>query len=234
MNMRRTKCGILNRNQIKYIAIIAMVIDHIAYAFIHDTNLAYLIMRFFGRITGPTMAYFLAEGYYYTRDIKRYVLRLGIFTLISWIPFSIFEYGMIIPRLGVIYTLLLGLIAIWIWDRGRCSSELKVSCLSGLCLLSYFGDWSVYNVSWCFTFYIFRDNIKLKWTAYCCICAVYCLRAFNHSPNTSIASVGVFTAPALIGLAYSGKSGSRKKIHKWFFYVFYPLHMIIISVMQSV
>lgn len=77
----------LNRNQMKYLVIVAMLIDHIAWSFVPMHTVLGQIMHFIGRLTGPTMAYFLAEGYLHTRNVKKYVTRLGIFALLSWIPF---------------------------------------------------------------------------------------------------------------------------------------------------
>ncbi|MBP5222199.1 MAG: hypothetical protein J6Z35_03440, partial [Lachnospiraceae bacterium] len=75
----------LNRNQIKYIVIIAMLMDHIAMSFLPPLSVPYQIMRFIGRLTGPTMAYLLAEGYLHTRSVKKYAIRLLVFSLVSWI-----------------------------------------------------------------------------------------------------------------------------------------------------
>ena len=75
----------LNRNQLKYIVIAAMFIDHIAWAFVPTASLLGQVMHFFGRLTGPTMAYFIAEGYRYTRNVKKYAVRLGIFTLLLYV-----------------------------------------------------------------------------------------------------------------------------------------------------
>lgn len=75
----------LNRNQIKYVAIIAMLIDHIAWGFVDPIHpLLGQIMHFIGRFTGPTMAFFVGQGYIYTRDVKKYQLRLGLCALASW------------------------------------------------------------------------------------------------------------------------------------------------------
>ena len=100
-----TKLHSLNRNELKYLVIIAMLIDHIAWAFVPTASLLGQIMHIIGRLTGPTMAYMLADGYYYTRSVKKYACRLGIFALLSWIPFSYFELGHIGLQFGVIYTL---------------------------------------------------------------------------------------------------------------------------------
>ena len=81
----------LNRNQIKYLVIIAMIIDHIATAFLPDESILAMIMHFVGRFTAPTMAYFIVEGYYHTKSVKKYVIRLAVFAAVSWLPFSYFE-----------------------------------------------------------------------------------------------------------------------------------------------
>ena len=74
----------LNRNQLKYLVALAMLIDHAAWAFVPTASPAGQLMHLFGRLTGPTMAFFLAEGYLHTRDVKQYALRLGLFALLSW------------------------------------------------------------------------------------------------------------------------------------------------------
>ena len=113
----------LNRNQIKYLAIIAMLIDHLAWKMFDTASPPGEIMHFIGRLTGPTMAIMVAEGYQYTRNVRKYAFRLGLFALVSIVPFCLYEFGMLfvigIGSWGVIYTLFLGLIAICIWDRTK-------------------------------------------------------------------------------------------------------------------
>ena len=133
--MTNTK-GFLNRNQLKYLVIAAMLIDHIAWAFVPTASLLGQVMHIIGRLTGPTMAYMLAEGYHYTRNVKKYAMRLGIFAVISWLPFSYFESGGIRPAFGVIYTLFLSLLAIWFWDKAKCSVSVKWLAVLVLCILS--------------------------------------------------------------------------------------------------
>ena len=86
--------GCFNRNQIKYIVVIAMLLDHIAWGCVDDVNLLLGgCMHFAGRLTGPTMAYFAGEGYFYTKDVSRYHKRLAFCAMISWPAFVYFEYG---------------------------------------------------------------------------------------------------------------------------------------------
>lgn len=83
----------LSANTLKYIAIAAMLIDHIAWCFVDTYSVLGQIMHVIGRLTAPIMCYFIAEGYYYTRNVKKYLLRLGLFALISWAPFTFMEFG---------------------------------------------------------------------------------------------------------------------------------------------
>ncbi|WP_298482323.1 TraX family protein [uncultured Ruminococcus sp.] len=243
--MKPTKqSGFLNRNQLKYLVIAAMLIDHIAWAFVPLDSLLGQVMHFIGRLTGPTMAYFVAEGYHYTRNVKKYALRLGVFALLSWIPFVYFEYGtlpiviqdgsvQVRPYFGVLYTLLLGLLAIWLWDKGKCPKLVKILGIIGLCALSIVGDWPVSDVLYCLFLYIYRKNPREKWTAFCIITAVRCMDILFANPWwAALFRLGIFMVPLLIQFCYNGESGSKKPVHKWFFYVFYPAHLLVLGLLK--
>lgn len=246
--------GFLNRNQLKYIVIAAMLIDHIAWSFVPTESVLGQIMHFIGRLTGPTMSYFVAEGYYYTRNVKKYALRLGIFALLSWVPFVYFEFGHLpvymvsttvgadhqtidywqfIPQFGVLYTLLLGLLAIWLWDKGKCSKPVKVLGIIGLCILSVFGDWPIFDVLWCLFLFIYRKDTRSKWTAFFWIGISFCIISICMSGwINSLWTFGIFMVPFMIQYCYNGKSGSKKAFHKWFFYIFYPLHLLLLGILR--
>ena len=85
----------LTSDILKLIAVIAMVIDHIAWAFIPFNSIAGQIMHVIGRLTAPIMCFMIAEGYYKTHNVKKYAQRLGIFALISHIPYTYFHTGKI-------------------------------------------------------------------------------------------------------------------------------------------
>lgn len=233
----------LNRNQIKYIVIIAMLIDHIAWAFVPMTSVSGQVMHFIGRLTGPTMAYFVAEGYAHTRNVKKYALRLGFFAFISWGPYAMFEDGAFPlwitrdgvyfdPSFGVIYTLFLSLLAIWLWDKAKCGRWMKILGIVGLCFLSVFGDWPVLDILFALCFFIYRDNGKKKWTAFSVIAGLevgFCLLAGGMQ---MIFQIGVFLIPPMLIFCYNGEGGSKRPIHKWFFYVFYPAHLLVLALIK--
>ena len=225
----------LNRNQIKYLAIIAMLIDHLAWKMVDTGSVLGQVLHFIGRFTGPTMAIMVAEGYQYTRNVKKYALRLGLFALISWVPFSLYETGMpFAPQFGVIYTLFLGLMAICVWDRTKLPKAVKIIILVLLCIISVFGDWPIFDVLWPFFLFVYRDNEKKKWLSFNIIICVECgllivLSAMGGQPFAQLFQLGAFMVPIIFQYFYNGESGSKHPFHKWFFYIFYPLHLLILA-----
>ena len=83
------KCG-LNSNQIKCIAIIAMTIDHITWLLFPGCQKIWWVMglHVIGRLTAPIMWFFIAEGFHYTKNVKKYILRLFIFAIISHFAYN--------------------------------------------------------------------------------------------------------------------------------------------------
>ena len=226
----------LNRNQLKYLVIAAMLIDHIAWAFVPTASIAGQIMHFIGRLTGPTMGYFLAEGYIYTHNKFKYGLRLGIFALISWIPFSLFESNHW-PSIhfGVIYTLFLGFLAMWVWDKGRCSETVKAIIIAGLVLLSIPGDWGIFDVLWPLVLFQYRENEKWRFQRYTLLCAVAAVGfAVGGEPWWGgLFQLGIMMVPLILRFAYNGEKGSSHPFHKWFFYIFYPAHLLVLYLLKQ-
>jgi len=99
---------------LRIIACVAMLIDHIGYQY----NI--LDFRLIGRIAFPIFVYLLTNGYRHTASPRNYALRLGLFALLSQVPYSLFGYGEFWSSSGnVLFTLLLALLCIW------CAEELR-------------------------------------------------------------------------------------------------------------
>ncbi len=239
--------GCLNRNQIKYIVIIAMLIDHIAWGFVDAVNpLLGGAMHFIGRLTGPTMAYFVGEGYRYTRDVGKYQLRLAVFALISWFPFVFFEYGrlpfyfeqgqlMFIPVQSVIFTLFLGLTAIRLYESKKVGKPLKIIGITLLCLLALIGDWIFMDVLGCLFVHAYREKPKAKWTAFTLTFLIpNVLVTILAGLESMWFQFGVILVPLMLYFLYNGQGGSKAKIHKWFFYLFYPAHLLVLGLLRWV
>lgn len=244
----------LNSNALKYIAIIAMLIDHIAWAFVPFSSALGQIMHFIGRFTAPIMCYFISEGYFHTKDVKKYIFRIGIFAIISQLPFVIAEKltsppimivdgklslnpELFIPSFNVMFTLMLGLIALALWNIEIIEKPLRIMIVISLCFISLSCDWMCFSVLWILFFGIYRNDYKGKWISYYCIA----LSSMAIAISTNILSglplwrnfwqLGLLFPPFIIGL-YNGERGNRNPFHKWFFYIFYPLHLLVIGIIK--
>lgn len=114
----------LNANHLKIIAIIAMTIDHVADLIFPGmpNNILSNLFHIIGRITAPIMFFFICEGFYYTKNIKKYIFRLLLFSIISHfaycfafgINFIPFSNGNIFNQTSIMWTLLWSVVALYI------------------------------------------------------------------------------------------------------------------------
>ncbi len=245
---------LLTINALKFIAIIAMVIDHTADALVLHDSALYIILRFIGRITGPVMFFAAAEGYHHTRNVNRYMLRLAVFAVISYLPFIYFVSGgnMSHPdflQMNVIYTIFLGVTAIRIRRVIR-NPVLKTFLILCVVMLSIPGDWGVTGIFMILAFDYFRGDFKNQALGFCFIVllGVGVINLFtypltelliNHSLSTEISAykpyiinAGQFV-PIILLYFYNGEKGHDGKLSKWFFYIFYPLQLIILGALQT-
>lgn len=224
-----------------------MTADHIAWAFVDPRNpVLGGILHVFGRLTAPTMAYFVAEGYSYTKSPGKYQLRLALFALLSWLPFVWFEIGRLplfwvggqlrfFYAQSVIYTLFLGLTAIRLWESRRFPVPVKVIGVFLLCLIADIGDWGYMNVLGCLTVRIFWDRPRVKWTAFTLsfLLPILLLIAEQGFGNSWF-QLGVILSPLLLAFCYNGEIGSKAPVHKWLFYWYYPAHLVILGILRWV
>lgn len=242
----------LSAHTLKIIAIIAMTIDHIAWAFVDTYSIAGILMHLIGRLTAPIMCFFVAEGYAHTRNAGRYALRLLIFALISWFPFIFFEAGGLPPlymlfQMNMIYTLFLSLLALIVCDQVK-EVPIRVLIIIILCLLSAMGDWPIFGVLYVLAFSKNRGNFK-KQAFWFSIVSVFMLLFFDvpymlarTMPGTGLRldflsfmgtvgmQAGVFLALPLL-YRYNGQKGGGKN-SKWLFYIYYPAHLTLLGILQ--
>lgn len=243
----------LTGNLLKWIAIVCMLIDHIGRAFVETESPLGILMHFIGRMTGPTMFFFIAEGYFHTHDVKRYALRLFLFGMLSWIPFSLFQTGKLLSdNLGVIWTLFLGLLALWACDKLK-GQFLKFVAVLTCCILSLFGDWQIFGVLYIVVLGLASPARGGSFKKQCILFSVvtvlmilpdtlYALTLFG-APQTAeqilllnqvgaylLINIGCFL-PLILLKFYSGKRGGQPWM-KWVFYIFYPAHLLILALLK--
>ena len=244
--------GGVNRFTLKMIAILAMAIDHIAWSFIPTSSVPGQVMHAIGRLTGPIMFFFIAEGYRHTRSVWKYLARLLLFTALSTLPFSFFETGSFtFYSFGVIYTLALGLLAIVCYDRIQ-NRILSWSAIIILCILSIWGDWAFFGVILCLLFHIFHTNFTGQLISAGVVTVSAFLLSFrNYVTSFAFSSIsmqrgteeamrlGIVSNLFVVGIVlpvillrfYNGKSG-EKPWSRWFFYIFYPAHLLLLGFLK--
>lgn len=225
----------LDRNQLKYIAIIAMLIDHIAFCFIPMSTPNYTICRVIGKLTAPIMCYFLAEGYNYTSSKFKYGVRLIIFSIISQFAFSLAFYNTVFSlNLNMIFTLFICFIVLLSYEKIK-NKMIKWLTILFLILISDFCDWGIFAPLWVLGFYIFKEKKIAQVVAYyviTIIAIIIKIIIINNYPWNSICIyLGLFLFIPAISI-YNGKKGNNNKFNKWFFYIFYPMHLFIIALIR--
>ena len=227
----------LNRTQIKYIAIIAMLMDHAAAFFLQPEKypaltFLYILMRTLGRIAAPVMFYFLVEGYRYTASKLKYGQRLLCFGILSQIPYSLARYGDITSSdLNVMVTLFMSFLMLVVADKVK-DKVLKGMVVFIFMILTSFSDWGVLGPFMVWLFYVYREDRKKQLISYASLClaqivaAVFVVSAGKIKWYEAAWQIGLFL-PMLLMYLYNGGSGRKNIFNKWHFYLFYPLHFIV-------
>lgn len=241
---------ILNSNALKLIAIAAMTIDHIAWMLFpgYSKDILPIIMHIIGRITCPIMCFFIAEGYHYTHNIKKYTARLFVFAFISHFAYIFasntyvdfksfipFYYGDVLNQTGVIWSLAWGLMMLRVYYSERFSTVLKTVFIVLICLAAFPADWSCIASLCVLSIGTNRGNAKkqISWCVF--YVALYAIvYFFALDKRYGLIQLCVVLAIPLLSL-YNGKRGSNPKLNKaikWLFYIYYPLHLAIIGLLE--
>lgn len=240
---------------LKLIAIISMLIDHVTAVLVPSDTWFHIIGRSIGRLAFPIFVFLIVEGFYHTSNVKKYMTRLGIFALISEIPFDlafynelyagadiksdlslIFKdskvYETVMERFmrnqNVFFTLFLGLVAIWLINTAEkkykdnmiYSNLINAAITIGFSFAAAFlkSDYGFMGILTIVAFYLFRGSKPLL------ILSLIILSGGNVIQALSVL--------AILPIAfYNGKKG---KSIKYFFYVFYPAHLLILYIIQII
>lgn len=214
---------------IKIIAIIAMVIDHVGLAFFPNL----LIFRAIGRLAFPLFAWLIANGAYHTKDIKKYLERLFIFALISQIPYMLFVNSIGVDRisLNIFFTLFLGLLVIAIYkmtnNKILLAASLIISAVFAQIIRADFGLVGVLSVF--FFFIYFKDFPKLFISQFMIFTVLNSIILYAQRGN-SIPDLLIVQPVTLLSLIFVYQYNNKKGYAslKYLFYLIYPVHLLII------
>jgi TraX protein len=210
----------MNAFQIKIIAIIAMIIDHMGLFFFPQ----YFIFRIIGRLAFPLFCWLIANGAHHTKDIRKYLLRLYFFALASQVPYLLANrlIDQHFSGLNVLCTLFFGLMAIVFIQRTRNWVHwFFITVVFGAMAQLLQTDYGGFGVAVIVLFYVFYYNFKKLVIAQLVLFFV----PFILFP---VYLSGLFEPIGLLSLVfirlYNNKPGPRAK---YLFYIFYPLQYII-------
>ena len=263
----------ISGSTLKMIAIVTMLIDHIGAAVLarllmvnglgelDQTNTdaimqwlsangalywMYTVMRMIGRVAFPIFCFLLVEGFLHTHDVKKYAMRLGLFALISEIPFDLMYGGTWFYPVhqNVIWTFVLGLLGIHIMETVRKKKKTPVFVLTAilvtiaggllgtLTMVDYYGI----GVLTVFIFYFFRGRkwwcllgqiVALYWVNVELLGGLmYPVRLFGM--EFELCQQGLALLALVPIWLYRGRQGYHSKPFQYFCYAFYPVHMLIL------
>ncbi|WP_080801345.1 TraX family protein [Arabiibacter massiliensis] len=226
--------GGLSSFALKAVAIIGMTFNHGCYIFYPYLPVEALSVLFgLGGATFPIMAFLLVEGYVHTSNVRRYALRLLVFALIAEVPFWLF----LSHEGNVLFTLLLSLAALYLYDRLE-NRALFWLAFAALTAASAVCDWGILGPIMVLMMRVLpgrRERIVLPILLPIVSSGLpYALQLFAtldlvNLPFALYGLVGCTLAIPLL-LAYNG---ARGRSMKWFFYAYYPLHILVLGLAKG-
>ena len=199
-----------------------------------------------GRIAFPIFAFMAVEGYFHTHNLKKYLLRMLIFAVISEVPFDLMYGGTWFYPVhqNVIWTLMMGLAGIHLMETVRKKKSTFVyilvsaivvilgGLLGTLSMVDYYGI----GVLTMFIFYFFRGRkwwcllgqiLALYWVNVEMLGGLmYPIRLFGM--EFELCQQGLALLALLPIWLYRGRQGYHSKPFQYFCYAFYPVHMLVI------
>lgn len=240
----RTSKGITG-STLKWVAIIAMFINHFGdtvlegiimhapYQALTDTQFGIIsnchyLFHAIGRISMPIFCFLIVEGFLHTKNAKKYFIRLAAFAAISEVPYD-FAFGGTLfdmTRQNVFFTLALGLFTLMVMEKYK---QMKITVIIVPVIMSALGfyaklDGSYYGILMITLFYLMREYRVLK-----CVGVFLLQIAIILIFHESFDLHQVFaTLPLILICFYNGKRGMNLK---YFFYAFYPGHLLILALL---
>jgi len=239
----------LDAFQLKWVAIIGMILNHIVIGLWSDSFPTWLAIPLYaaGGLTFPIMAYFVVEGYKYTRSLGKYIGRIALFGLIA-LPFHMLTMRSIM--LNIMFTIIVGLFCLWLYDKMRKVRPLFWVLFVIICILTMMPipfDWPLIGVIVVMLTYAIK-NEKARRVVPSIVAGVFIflnalasvwmlstpgmeemvpMYGFDLRLSWVSASfiIGCFAAAVLL----KNFNGERGKRMKWAFYVIYPAHLAAIG-----
>ena len=243
---------------LKLIALTSMIIDHMGAIIPEVFGLppeGINLFRVIGRVAFPIFVYLIAEGFRHTKSPEKYLVRLGIFALISEIPFDLaFRGGLswtsFFENTNIFYTLFLGGAAIFVYNlmlehgKKRFKTRFQNVCVHVVAVFPTLvfmlfadiltADYGAYGVAFIFIMYVIKP-VKFRLAAMATLCIwqhhvliEFIIRGYGlRIPITYFLMIPATLVPVFFIAYYNGQRGPS---FKWWFYAAYPVHLVIVAI----
>ncbi|MCQ4795370.1 conjugal transfer protein TraX [Anaerofustis stercorihominis] len=247
MKQKRANTISLSGNMLKLIAMITMIIDHIGGVILETGVMQYqneavntaimatpwgnlmntitFMTRMIGRISFPIFCFLIVEGFLHTKNVKKYLLRVGLFAFISQIPFSmaLFNTYFDFSYLNVLFTFFIGIIMLIFLRKFEKDYLMQGVIVALSCAFAYLfkTDYDFIGILFIATFYLLRgDKNKILMMLILSVLCIYESKVFLYSAVLSLIPIHFY-------------NGSRGKVNlKYVFYWFYPAHLLVFTLIR--
>lgn len=224
----------MNRNHLKIIAVITMLIDHIGAYLITDPTLN-TVCRSIGRLAFPIFAFFIAEGMRHTHNRLKYALSLLVCAVVSQIPITLLEGSLC---LNVLFGFLIAMLIVYVIEHIKSLkllySLILIVLFMSVCFLNYMNqlDYGIIGVLLTLIFYYVKPK-QIKFLLAALLLTVmtftdlmiYGFIMENAREFLAILSLGLL-------MLYNGQKGKLNL--KWSYYIFYPAHLTVIYLLTFI
>lgn len=256
MNLRK-----LSGYHLKYIALFSMLLDHIGVIFRASLSKnIYFLLRAVGRLSFPLFCFILVEGFFHTKNRKKYQQRLFVFALLAELPYDLaFHYlpdGVISSFLQLLQSRQLHQPSLTAFSAAFQQQNVLFTLFLGFTAMSWMENVSQYrrNLSYRnFDILIIFCCLSEVCQTDCGAAGILCVYFFyfiykkrGTCAELPVSSGLIGTLPAALplltyvspfpvqvfaladSLIFHCYSGEKGRGSKYFFYLFYPLHLLIL------
>lgn len=229
----------LSRNQLKWLALFCMVLDHAACAFLPETSVMYLVFRFvFGRMAYPIFCVLFVEGFLYTRHPGRHIRDLLLFGVLSepFFDMALYHSWWYPQHQNVMFSWSLGFVLLWLLEQAYRKYLASSASFASL----YFAGVLVFGVL------AGMLHLDYDFVGIFCVAIAYLIKrgyqlssvwmAVGAAGMDALCSAtpGVLLAILPFTVYDPEKQVVRGRHWKYWFYAAYPLHLAVFAVLVCV
>ena len=234
--MENNKTRFLSGNVLKIIGLISMVIDHVGYMFFENC----MWLRIIGRLSFPIFAFMIAEGCKYTSNKLKYFLSVFVVALVCQVGVFVFDgstkiYSLMSLAISIPIIYLLQLFKKSLFNKDKSKYVYGILFILSIVTLYFLNkiieiDYGFFGTILVVLTSLFKrekgkeDNLYLD-------LILMGIGLILLAKFTFVDQYYALLSLPILGL-YSGKRGKLNM--KWFFYLFYPLHFVVLELIYLI